>query len=90
MYLTENFEPRRVLERFEDICAIPHGSGHEQALGDWVMALAENGGTRPSATPPETFWFALPPPPAARPHRPFCCRVIWTWCWRRRRGWDAT
>ena len=29
MYLTENFEPRRVLERFEDICAIPHGSCHE-------------------------------------------------------------
>lgn len=44
MYLTENFEPRRVLERFEDICAIPHGSGHEQALGDWVMALAEKRG----------------------------------------------
>ena len=44
MYLTENFEPRRVLECFEDICAIPHGSGHEQALGDWVMALAEKRG----------------------------------------------
>ena len=44
MYLTENFEPRRVLERFEDICAIPHGSGHEQALGDWVIALAEKRG----------------------------------------------
>lgn len=44
MYLTENFEPRRLLERFEDICAIPHGSGHEQALGDWIMALAEQRG----------------------------------------------
>lgn len=44
MYLTKNFEPRRVLERFEDICAIPHGSGHEQALGDWIMALAEKRG----------------------------------------------
>ena len=44
MYLTENFEPRCVLERFEDICAIPHGTGHEQALGDWVMALAEKRG----------------------------------------------
>ena len=44
MYLTENFEPRRVLERFEDICAIPHGSGHEQGVGYWVMALAEKRG----------------------------------------------
>lgn len=44
MYLTSNFEPRRVLDRFEDICAIPHGSGHEQALGDWILKLANRYG----------------------------------------------
>ena len=39
-YLTKDFRPQRVLKHFEDICAIPHGSGKEQALGDHVIALA--------------------------------------------------
>ena len=40
-YLLEGFEPQRVLRHFEDLCAIPHGSGHEKALADHVAALAE-------------------------------------------------
>lgn len=40
-YLLEGFSPSRVLRHFEDICAIPHASGHEAALGDHVLALAK-------------------------------------------------
>ena len=43
-YLLEGFEPQRVLRHFEDLCAIPHGSGHEEALADHIVALAQKGG----------------------------------------------
>ena len=43
-YLLEGFEPPRVLRHFEDLCAIPHGSGHEEALADHIVALAQKGG----------------------------------------------
>ena len=38
-YLLEGFEPQRVLRHFEDLCAIPHGSGHEEALAAHIAAL---------------------------------------------------
>lgn len=31
-YVTEGLEPRRVLELFEEISAIPRGSGNEEAV----------------------------------------------------------
>lgn len=40
-YITKDFRPQRVLKHFEDICAIPHGSGSEWALGDHIIALAQ-------------------------------------------------
>ena len=43
-YLLEGFEPQRVLRHFEDLCAIPHGSGHEEALADHIAALAARRG----------------------------------------------
>ena len=43
-YLLEGFEPQRVLRHFEDLCAIPHGSGHEEALADHIAALAAKRG----------------------------------------------
>ena len=43
-YLLQNFEPRNVLRHFEDICSIPHGTGHEGALRDHIAALAGKNG----------------------------------------------
>ena len=43
-YLLEGFQPQRVLRHFEDLCAIPHGSGHEKALADHIALLAEKKG----------------------------------------------
>ena len=40
-YLTERYEPQRVLRYFEDICKIPHGSGNEHILAEHIIALAK-------------------------------------------------
>ena len=38
-YVTEGFEPSKVLKIFEDICAIPHGSGNESGVADYIENL---------------------------------------------------
>lgn len=40
-YITQGFRPQRVLKHFEDICAIPHGSGNEWALSNHIIAMAQ-------------------------------------------------
>jgi dipeptidase D len=40
-YLTESFEPKRVLRHFEDICRIPHGSYNEKNLAEHIISLAK-------------------------------------------------
>lgn len=39
-YVTQGYEPARVLKIFEDICAIPHGSGNESGVADYVERYA--------------------------------------------------
>ncbi len=39
-------EPSLVFSRFAEICAIPHGSGHEQALGEYLLAFAAERGLK--------------------------------------------
>jgi dipeptidase D len=41
MSVTANLQPKRVFEIFEQIAAIPHGSGNTAALGDWCVAFAK-------------------------------------------------
>lgn len=41
MEVLENLEPRRVFDFFEQMCAIPHGSGNTKALSDWLKAFAD-------------------------------------------------
>lgn len=43
-YVVNGYEPRRAFEIFEDICAIPHGSGHERGVADYIVAFAEKNG----------------------------------------------
>lgn len=43
-YLTEGLQPANVLRHFEDICAIPHGSGNEAALEAHIVAFARANG----------------------------------------------
>ena len=43
-YVIKNYEPKRVFEIFEDLCAIPHGSGNESGIADYIAAFAEKNG----------------------------------------------
>ncbi len=43
-YVTEGLEPRRVLELFEEISAIPRASGHEAAIAAWIEKFAKERG----------------------------------------------
>ncbi len=40
MKILQDIEPRRVLHYFEDLCAIPHGSGNMQKISDYCVAFA--------------------------------------------------
>ena len=41
-----NLEPKRVFAFFEEMCAIPHGSGNTKAISDYCMAFAAARGLR--------------------------------------------
>ena len=43
-YILEGREPFIVFQQFEDICAIPHGSGNEKALGEHIKSIADEHG----------------------------------------------
>ena len=40
MSILEHLEPRGVFRFFEELCAIPHGSGNTKGVSDWLMAFA--------------------------------------------------
>ena len=40
------FEPKALFGYFEDLCAIPHGSGNESALADYLVNFAKHHGLR--------------------------------------------
>ncbi len=44
MRYLENLEPKSVFMFFEEICGIPHGSGHTQALSDYCQEFARKRG----------------------------------------------
>ncbi len=39
-YIVQGYEPKRVFEIFEEICAIPHGSGNEKGVADYIESFA--------------------------------------------------
>ena len=43
-YVVEGYEPKRVFEIFEDLCAIPHGSGNERGVAEYIASFAEKNG----------------------------------------------
>ena len=40
MAILEHLEPKGVFRFFEELCAIPHGSGNTKGVRDWLMAFA--------------------------------------------------
>ena len=43
-YVIQGYEPHKVFEIFEDLCAIPHGSGNEKGIADYIEAYANERG----------------------------------------------
>lgn len=44
MRVLENLKPQKVFEYFEDLCAIPHGSGNTKKISDYCVSFAEKHG----------------------------------------------
>jgi len=44
MAVLEKLQPAKVLRFFEDLCAIPHGSGNTKAISDYCVRFAEERG----------------------------------------------
>ncbi len=44
MSVLGNLEPKSVFGYFEEMCAIPHGSGNTKAVSDWLVSFAEKNG----------------------------------------------
>ncbi|MGM9663039.1 MAG: aminoacyl-histidine dipeptidase [Oscillospiraceae bacterium] len=44
MSILKDLEPRSVFRFFEELCAIPHGSGNTKPVSDWLMAFARERG----------------------------------------------
>ena len=40
-YKIKGYKPEKLFNFFEDICAIPHGSGNEKALSDFLVKFAK-------------------------------------------------
>ena len=46
MAILEQLEPKSVFSYFEQLCAIPHGSGNTRVVSDWIAAFARERGLR--------------------------------------------
>ena len=46
MAVLNHLEPHRVFRFFEELCAIPHGSGNTKAASDWLVDFAKARGLR--------------------------------------------
>lgn len=44
MNVLEHLEPKKVFQFFEEMCAIPHGSGNTKGVSDWCAAFARERG----------------------------------------------
>ena len=44
MGILANLEPKPVFRFFEEICAIPHGSGNTKAISDYLVKFAKERG----------------------------------------------
>ena len=43
-YVINGYQPEKMFRYFEDLAAIPHGSGNESAVADWLVSFARERG----------------------------------------------
>ena len=80
MSVLEGREPQAVLHYFEEICAIPHGSGNTRQISDYLAAFAKAHGLFCVQDASNNIIIKKPRLPDMNPPRRSSFRGIWTWC----------
>ena len=78
--MLENLSPTRVFHFFEEIAAIPHGSGHTDAISEYCVRFAAAHGL---ACEKDALNNVLIRKPAMGSTPPSFCRDTWIWCAKR-------
>ena len=69
-YKITGYEPAQLFHFFEEVSAIPRGSGNEKGISDFLVAFAKERGLDVYQTRSTTSSFASPHLPAPRMPRP--------------------
>lgn len=85
MPILEKLQPQAVFAHFEQLCAIPHGSGNTKAISDYLVRFAAARGLRHIQDAHNNVIIFCPERRAMRPPRRSSCRGTWTWSARPRR-----
>lgn len=85
MAVLEHLEPGRVFHFFEQMSAIPRGSGNTKAVSDWLAEFARERGLRYQQDALNNIIIFKDASAGYEGAEPVICRVTWTWCARRRR-----
>lgn len=64
------YEPQAVFRFFEDICAIPHPSGHEEAIADYIESFAKERGLSYMRDKANNLFVRLPATPGCEGAEP--------------------
>ncbi len=79
MSVTANLQPKRVFEIFEQIAAIPHGSGNTAALGDWCVVFAKQASLWVEKDKVGNVIAKKEGSVGREKENPVICRRIWIW-----------
>ena len=80
MRALEQLEPQRVFRFFEELCAIPHGSGNCRAVSDWCVAFARERGLEHYQDRAGNVILIQEATPGYEAAEPVILRDTWTWC----------
>ena len=77
--ILSGLEPARVFHYFEEICAIPHGSGNEKAISDYCVAFARSHDLWVRQDGANNVIIRKPASAGYETHRLLCFKAIWIW-----------
>ena len=81
MRVLDQLEPKRVFSFFEDLCAIPHGSGNTKAISDYCVKFAQERGLEVHQ---DSLNNVVIVKPAMKPRPQSSCRATSTWSRKKR------
>ena len=79
-YKISGYEPEKLFHYFEEISAIPRGSGNEKGISDYLVAFAKDHGFWVYQDDVHNVIIKKPASAGAENARRSCCRVTSTWC----------